>query len=92
MAAFPLWICGALPKVYPLPFRAGSCSRLPELSRKGTNHGYGALALNLSRDNCLWRLGCRRDDRCRMAVGLDAHGTTSRHSRIDQPLWFGSLG
>src|SRR6202043_1180388 len=56
------------------------------------HHGYGPLILNLGRNNSPWRLGCRRDDRCRLAFGLDAHGTTSRHSRTDQPLWVGSGG
>jgi hypothetical protein len=27
-----------------------------------------------------------------LAFGLDAHGTTSHHSRTDQPLWVGSGG
>jgi hypothetical protein len=58
--------------------------------KKGTNHGYGALAFNLSRNHRLWRLDCRRHARRRLAFGLDAHGTTYRHSRIDQPLWVGS--
>src|ERR1019366_3711798 len=57
---------------------------------KGTNHGYGDLVSNLGRNNCLWHLGRRRDDRCRLAFGLDAHGTTCRHNRIDQPLWVGA--
>jgi hypothetical protein len=59
---------------------------------RGPHHGYGALVLNLGRNNRLWRLGCRRDDRCRLAFGLDAHGIASGHSRIDKPLWVGSGG
>src|SRR5216683_7948712 len=50
----------------------------------GANHGYGALVSNLGRNNRLRRLGGRRDDRCRLAFGLDAHGFTCRHSRIAQ--------
>ena len=52
--------------------------------KKGANHGYGALVSNLGGNNRLRRLGCRRDDRCRLAFGLDAHGTTCRHCRIAQ--------
>jgi hypothetical protein len=58
--------------------------------RRGPNHGYGALAFNLSRNHRLWRLDCRRHARRWLAFGLDAHGTTYPHSRIDQPLWVGS--
>ena len=57
--------------------------------KKGANHGYGALVFNLGRSNCLWRLGCRQHDRCRL--GLGAYGTTCRHSRINQPLSIGNL-
>ena len=62
---------------------------MPSL-KKGTNHGYGALAFNLSRNHRLWRLDWHARDL--LAFGLDAHGTTYRHSRIDQPLWVGSGG
>ena len=58
------------------------------LWRTGAHHGYGALPVDLGRNNCFRRLGCRRDDHCGLA--LDAHGTTCRHSRITQPLWVGS--
>jgi hypothetical protein len=57
---------------------------------KGTNHGYRTLFFNLGGNNCLRYLDCRQHDRCRLAFGLDAHGTTCRHNRIDQPLWVGS--
>jgi hypothetical protein len=36
--------------------------------KKRANHGYGALVFNLGRNNCLWRLGCRQHDRCRLGL------------------------
>jgi hypothetical protein len=51
-------------------------------------HGYGVLVFNLGSNHCLWRLGCRRDDRCGLA--LDALGNACGHSRLDKPLWVGS--
>jgi len=36
--------------------------------------------------HCLWNLACCWHDRRWLAFGLDAHRTTSRHCRYDQPL------
>src|SRR5258706_5558034 len=60
------------------------------LARKGATNGYGALVSNLGRNNRLRRLGCRRDNRCGLAFGLDDHGTTCHPSGGAQPLWVGS--
>src|SRR6266481_1229560 len=60
--------------------------RLNALLWNGGQHGCRILVPNLGRHHCLWHLDCRWHDRCWLAFGLDAHGTTYRHCGFDQPL------
>jgi hypothetical protein len=67
--------CGDLGTIFPLMHE-----------ERSANHGYGSLG----RNNRLRRLGCRRDDHCGLALGLDDHGSISHSSRGAQPCWVGS--